>query len=175
MWVWRDDVTPGVDRGGWQLDAYDTWHWDTRSPLERVGAGTGALTNYAGRSDAGDRAIAAIGAPPPEYTPIFHAMTEDRTQRSPWVGARVPEPHPGSGPLPIQDAPREPAARGLAAVPTVPPPPVGDDRPLSAEEELRLRAERRRRPRAAETPAGGGRHTMRPRAETPEGRHALRR
>lgn len=186
MWVWRDDMTRGVDQGGWALDASGSWTWGAPSPLERSGAGTVAPRGYTGpgeprpaqrservlaRPGAGDRALAALGAPPAEYTPIFHALSEDRTRRHDdrWSGARVPEPHPGSGPLPVQG--------GLSAVPTVPPPPAsGDEHPAaSADDELRRRAERRRRPRTVEAAPVSGRHTLLPREEPREGRHALRR
>ncbi len=187
MWVWRDDVTPGVDQGGWRLDAYGTWTWDEPSSLDRAGAGTSAVRGYSGPGEpraarprervvagpgAGDRALAAVGALPAEYTPIFHALTEDRTRRydDRWAGARVPEPHPGSGALPVQDS------RGaLSPVPTVPPPPADGLGAVSAEEELRRRAERRRRPRSVEQAPAGGRHTLLPRDEPQEGRHVLRR
>ena len=140
-----------------------------------------------------DRAIAALDGDP---TPIFHELTEDRS-REPWdtdarraratrdARVHVPEPHPGSGPLPVQD-PSAPSRRGgLGAVPTVPPPaPDGStaaglaarDVPESPEDELRRRAERRRRPLGdgRDTEREGGRHTWR-REEVHTGRHALRR
>jgi hypothetical protein len=187
--------------------------WDEVSPLERPGAGTGALrgrglsAGASGRTRderlTGDRALAALEHADP--TPIFHELAVDRrerprreTQRS---GARpveretqrrgsrsserswrdrdavsVPEPHPGSGPLPIQDGG---SRRGLAEVPTVPPPagPMSDGAE-SPEDELRRRAERRRRPLGTAGGRGedreGGRHTWRG-EEIRTGRHALRR
>lgn len=200
MWVWRDDLGSGAAAGGWRLDRNNTWVWEEPSPLERAGAGVGALRGYAGSAPAidrrraersvrpepavGDRALATLGDDP---TPIFHELSVDRSRDIPRPSWRdrdrdavhVPEPHPGSGALPIQD--------GLGVVPTVPPPPLPGTTPdrgaavpelaESAEDELRRRAERRRRPLAddrADTAREGGRHTWR-REETRTGRHALRR
>jgi hypothetical protein len=216
VWVWRDDLGSGGAHGsgGWRLDAYGTWVWDEPSPLERPGAGTGALRERvlsaggSGRARderrTGDRALAALDHADP--TPIFHELAVDRRERprreTPRSGARsteretqretrrgarsvepswrdrdavsVPEPHPGSGPLPIQDG-----GRGLADVPTVPPPAgPGSGVAESPEDELRRRAERRRRPLGAgggrDDDREGGRHTWRS-EETRTGRHALRR
>jgi hypothetical protein len=201
VWVWRDDLGSGAagsGGGGWRLDAYGTWVWDEPSPLDRPGAGIGALRERAGdertrreRSGLGDRALATLerghgGGEDP--TPIFHELTVDRSRRVTRRPSRrdrdavaVPEPHPGSGPLPIQDGGRR---RGLQDVPTVPPPALDGSASLpefaeSAEDELRRRAERRRRPlgSAGETRDAdreGGRHTWR-REEVHTGRHALRR
>ncbi len=70
--------------------------------------------------------------------------------------ASIPEPHPGSGPFPAQARTR----RGLAPVESVPPPAREGDGPVgSAEDELRRRAERRRRPRVEPE---SGRHALRP-------------
>ncbi|WP_133251862.1 hypothetical protein [Actinomycetospora cinnamomea] len=200
--MWRDDLGSGAAAsggGGWRLDAYGTWVWDEPSPLERPGAGIGALRARGGDDErarrdlsaVGDRALATLdrgyddrvgdrGDP----TPIFHELTVDRSRRVTRRPARrdreavaVPEPHPGSGPLPVQDGGR---GRGLREVPTVPPPPVAPEFAESPEDELRRRAERRRRPlgSAGETPREadreGGRHTWR-REEVRTGRHALRR
>jgi hypothetical protein len=185
VWVWRDDLgsgDAGTGPGGWRVDAYGEWTWDEPSPLERPGAGIGALQRPGTTArGAGDRALATLGRPG-EPTPIFHALTEDRTQSPPRRGYRdrdvlpVPEPHPGSGPLPVQDPSGQ---RGLSDVPTVPPPALGGSAPSeveaeSPEDELRRRAERRRRPRAEEGSAEGGRHAWR-REESRTGRHALRR
>jgi len=185
VWVWRDDMGSGEARsgsGGWRLDAYGTWVWDEPSPLERPGAGIGALQRAEPTAPrvGGDRALATLGTSGSEPTPIFHELTEDRTR--PRRGYRdrdalaVPEPHPGSGPLPVQD----PSGRrrpGLAEVPTVPPPAVDGSSSArleeSPEDELRRRAERRRRPRAEESRSEGGRHAWR--EEIRGGRHALRR
>src|SRR4051794_41938354 len=73
VWVWRDDLGSGGEHGGsggWRLDAYGTWVWDEVSPLERPGAGTGALrgrglsAGASGRTRderlTGDRALAAL-------------------------------------------------------------------------------------------------------------------
>lgn len=205
MWVWRDDLGSGGTyggaggSGGWRLDAYGTWVWDEPSPLERFGAGPEALRRVsagasrpsAGERTTGDRALAALRHGDP--TPIFHELTVDRTHRGPrretqrrgdrptersWRdrdALHVPEPHPGSGPLPVQDPEAGYRRRGLAEVPMVPAlaaPEVGE----SPEDELRRRAERRRRPLAAvrDEDHEGGRHTWR-REEVRTGRHALRR
>jgi hypothetical protein len=193
--------------------------WDEPSLLERPGAGTGALREYAvpapsagtGRSRGegrverrrgrrgGDRALAALEHDDP--TPIFHELTVDRSRvsrREPSRGGtrrgerswrdrdavHVPEPHPGSGPLPVQDPYGDAGRRrGLTEVPTVPPPAVGGSGSRGAvpglaespEDELRRRAERRRRPLdAAGGERAGGRHTWRA-EEARTGRHALRR
>ncbi|WP_285650978.1 hypothetical protein [Actinomycetospora sp. NBRC 106375] len=202
--MWRDDLGSGAasgGAGGWRLDAYGTWVWDEPSVLERPGAGTDALRRAAGsagtrgtgvvrrqrpargaRPGAGDRAIAALGDDP---TPIFHELTEDRSRPAPRV--HVPEPHPGSGPLPVQDPTAASRRGGLDAVPTVPPPALDGsssaglgtgarDTAESPEDELRRRAERRRRPLGdgREADREGGRHTWR-REEVRTGRHALRR
>jgi hypothetical protein len=203
VWVWRDDLGSGGalgGAGGWRLDGNNTWVWEEPSPLDRPGAGTGALRGYAGsapvvdqrrpergterRTDrpVGDRALATLGDDP---TPIFHELSVDRSRNIPRPSWRerdrdavhVPEPHPGSGALPIQDEEwAQHHGRGLRDVPTVPPPPA----PGAAEDpedELRRRAERRRRPMSdTREDAGreGGRHTWR-REETRSGRHALRR
>ena len=196
MWVWREDQgSGGVGGGGWRLDAYGTWVWDEASPLERPGAGIGALRGRGGddrvraeraeRPMVGDRALATLDRDA-EPTPIFHELTVDRSRRVPRRrparrdAVHVPEPHPGSGALPVQDgSARYGARRGLQDVPTVPPP-AGPDfggAPESPEDELRRRAERRRRPMAgtgADAPQEGGRHTWR-REEVRTGRHALRR
>lgn len=201
MWVWRDDLGSGGasdGAGGWRLDAYGTWVWDEPSPLERPGAGVGALRprgeagpeRAGGDRTYGDRALARLGHAEP--TPIFQELTVDRSRRPAWGGVSVPEPHPGSGPLPVQD----PTGRrsGLREVPTVPPPALDGSssaglrreradlrsvpRDESPEEELRRRAERRRRPRSAaadrDAAPEGGRHAWR-REEVRTGRHALRR
>lgn len=215
MWVWRDDLGSGGETGGsggWRLDAYGTWVWDEPSVLERAGAGTGALRGrgapvreLGGRR--GDRALAALEHADP--TPIFNELSTDRSRRGPrretvvrgsraaersWRerdAVSIPEPHPGSGALPVQDPyGGSGSARGLAEVPTVPPPAldgsssVARRRPselpetaASAEDELRRRAERRRRPLTSVDADGdrdGGRHTWR-RDEVRTGRHALRR
>ena len=39
MWEWREESA----RGRWRLDRWGSWVWDEPSPLERPGAGTGAL------------------------------------------------------------------------------------------------------------------------------------
>ncbi|MFC5136877.1 hypothetical protein ACFPK1_01420 [Actinomycetospora rhizophila] len=156
--------------------------WDEPSPLERPGAGIGALRRAeptAPRAVRGDRALATLGDPGAEPTPIFHELTEDRTRPRRAYRDRdalaVPEPHPGSGPLPVQDPSGR--RRGLAEVPTVPPPAVDGSSAAgldeSPEDELRRRAERRRRPRADEARGEGGRHAWR--EELRGGRHALRR
>lgn len=188
MWVWRDESGFGdapSGAGGWRLDAYGTWVWDEPSPLERPDAGIGALRRAEPAPAArpvpggGDRALATLGHGGAEPTPIFHELTEDRTRSVPRRRIRrdretvaVPEPHPGSGPLPVQDGRRR---GGLSEVPTVPPPAVGgsDADVESPEDELRRRAERRRRPRGEEARAEGGRHAWREEIRT--GRHALRR
>jgi len=206
VWVWRDDLGSGGalgGAGGWRLDGNNTWVWEEPSPLDRPGAGTGALRGYAGsapvvdqrrterRTDrrrerpVGDRALATLGDDP---TPIFHELSVDRSRNIPRPSWRerdrdavhVPEPHPGSGALPIQDEEWAQRAqhhgRGLRDVPTVPPPPA-PEAAENPEDELRRRAERRRRPMGdARDDAGreGGRHTWR-REETRSGRHALRR
>jgi hypothetical protein len=221
VWVWRDDLGSGSDGrgGGWRLDAYGTWVWDEPSLLERPGAGMDALRRTAvggerpierprrsgeRRDGRGDRALAALEHADP--TPIFHELTVDRSRprreprrepRRDRDAVRVPEPHPGSGPLPVQDAEgrrdeRRRDRSGLREVPTVPPPAVDGSGSASrrlpeptpaetAEDELRRRAERRRRPRATERAEHterddreGGRHTWR-REEERTGRHALRR
>ena len=207
VWVWRDDLGSGGalgGAGGWRLDGNNTWVWEEPSPLDRPGAGTGALRGYAGsapvvdqrrterRTDrrterrterpVGDRALATLGDDP---TPIFHELSVDRSRNIPRPSWRerdrdavhVPEPHPGSGALPIQDEEwAQHHGRGLRDVPTVPPPPA-PEAAENPEDELRRRAERRRRPMGdARDDAGreGGRHTWR-REETRSGRHALRR
>lgn len=184
MWVWRDELVSGSGRsgaGGWRLDASGTWVWDEPSLLERRGAGVGALRRPEAPARArevrasGDRALATLGSAVSEPTPIFHELTEDRTRprRARHDVVSVPEPHPGSGPLPVQDPSGR--RRGLAEVPTVPPPAVGGSSAAaeSPEDELRRRAERRRRPRAEEGAGEGGRHAWR--EEIRGGRHALRR
>jgi hypothetical protein len=203
VWVWRDDLGSGAAEGrggGWRLDAYGTWVWDEPSPLERPGAGMDALrrasaggARRSGRRG-GDTALAALDHADP--TPIFHELTVDRSRprrepsRRDRDAVRVPEPHPGSGPLPVQDADgRRRGRSGLGDVPTVPPPALDGSSSAglpapelaeTTEDELRRRAERRRRPRAAERTARsaeereGGRHTWR-REEDRTGRHALRR
>lgn len=205
MWVWRDETALGT-RGssgsggyarssgatpGWRLDARGTWTWDEPSMLEREGVGVGALRHGFAAEPAPAPVPAARAAEPGlAGTPIFQALTADHSRRATlravpddgWSDDRyapsVPEPHPGSGPLPIQDA-RGPVRRsGLAEVPTVPPPPgpgeVADAAAESPEDELRRRAERRRRPRQEpEAPVGGGRHAMRA-AQPAGGRHAMR-
>ena len=132
VWVWRDDLGSGGAlgaAGGWRLDGNNTWVWEEPSPLDRPGAGTGALRGYAGGAGAlpsstsdgperrperrterpvGDRALATLGDDP---TPIFHELSVDRSRNIPRPSWRerdrdavhVPEPHPGSGALPIQD------------------------------------------------------------------------
>lgn len=194
---------------GWRLDAYGTWTWDEPSLLEREGVGVGALRgDVASRRSGSGRAPAARGAETRAAettlggTPIFHALTVDRRRRETlravpgprdrWAdderprrradsGPSIPEPHPGSGPLPIQDAEDGRGRRGLAAVPTVPPPPLPgassapaghDDVAESPQDELRRRAERRRRPHRAEEDAEAGRHAMR-RPAASGGRHAM--
>ncbi|MEJ2864530.1 hypothetical protein [Actinomycetospora flava] len=183
--------------GGWRLDAYGTWVWDEPSPLERPGAGIGALRRAeptARETRVGaDRALATLGQTGGEPTPIFHELTEDRTRPRRAYRDRdalaVPEPHPGSGPLPVQDGSGRRRGR-LSEVPTVPPPAVDGSSSAalrlredgssaagldeSPEDELRRRAERRRRPRSDEARGdGGGRHAWR--EEIRGGRHALRR
>lgn len=186
MWVWRDDMA----RGGWRLDAYGTWIWDEPSPLDRAGAGTGALAGYAGASRGAvgllDAPRLAPEVPASEPTPIFRDLTADRIRRDPWdtrhdegPWAAVPEPHPGSGPLPVQDPDGRYGDRALASVPTVPPPPLPSEPtayPVSSEspeDELRRRAERRRRPRADTSESSSARHSWR-REEPHSGRHSLR-
>ena len=194
MWVWRDDQGSGGVGGGWRLDAYGTWVWDEASPLDRPGAGIGALRGHGGgdrvrpeRPTVGDRALATLDRDA-EPTPIFHELTVDRSRAAPRRrparrdAVHVPEPHPGSGALPVQDgSARYGARRGLQDVPTVPPPAVDGSSSAAlaerAEDELRRRAERRRRPMnatGADAPSDGGRHTWR-REEVRTGRHALRR
>jgi hypothetical protein len=199
VWVWRDDLGSGgasAGAGGWRLDAYGTWVWDEPSPLERPGAGVGAFRPRGEhvvareRAAGGDRALARLGHAEP--TPIFQELTVDRSRRPVRGTVSVPEPHPGSGPLPVQD----PTGRrsGLREVPTVPPPALDGSssaglrseradlrsvsRDESPEEELRRRAERRRRPRSAaddrDAAPEGGRHAWK-REEARTGRHALRR
>jgi hypothetical protein len=209
VWVWRDDLGSGGalgGAGGWRLDGNNTWVWEEPSPLDQPGAGTGALRGYAGGVGSapvadqrrperrperrtgrpvGDRALATLGDDP---TPIFHELSVDRSRNIPRPSWRerdrdavhVPEPHPGSGALPIQDEEWAQRAqhrgRGLREVPTVPPPPA-PEAAENPEDELRRRAERRRRPMGeSREDAGreGGRHTWR-REETRSGRHALRR
>ncbi|MDF2975915.1 MAG: hypothetical protein K0S40_643 [Actinomycetospora sp.] len=197
MWVWREDQgSGGVGGGGWRLDAYGTWVWDEASPLDRPGAGIGALRGRVGddrrpeRPTIGDRALATLDRDArdrtAEPTPIFHELTVDRSRSVPRRrparrdAVHVPEPHPGSGALPVQDGSAGYGARrGLQDVPTVPPPawPELGCAPESPEDELRRRAERRRRPltgSGADAPSEGGRHTWR-REEVRTGRHALRR
>lgn len=201
MWVWREDRvdTAGgafdgaLDRsGGWRLDVTGAWTWDDGAPrAERGGA------DPRRRDDAGG-ALALLPAPVrpggDDETPIFRAVSDDHSRRAlhPIDGApawaAIPEPHPGSGPLPVQD----PGGRRLAAVPTVPPPAVsgeheghggygghegheGHDGPVeSPEDEMRRRAERRRRGRSVDEIAAGvrrGRHALR--ADEPRaGRHS---
>ena len=206
MWVWRDDMGSGgaSGGGGWRLDVSGTWVWDEPSPLERPGAGVGALRGRGGddrvraeRREVGDRALAVLEHGGAEPTPIFHELTVDRSRRVSRRPARrerdavhVPQPHPGSGPLPIQDPAdgRGRARRGLQEVPTVPPPALDGSSSAALrlpdpelaetpEDELRRRAERRRRPQSSAVPESreeGGRHTWR-REEVRTGRHALRR
>jgi hypothetical protein len=84
----------------------------------------------------------------------FEPRRGEREGRGERARRSIPEPHPGSGSFP---APAR--QRGLAPVETAPPPPPWDEeRPLSAEDELRRRAERRRRPR---TEPESGRHVLR--------------
>lgn len=201
MWVWRDDTAlarrgtaPEGGSPGWRLDAAGTWAWDEPSLLERAGVGVGALRSGFSAEAAIARAVSVVPAartaePGMAGTPIFHALSEDRSRRSVLravpdadrAAPSVPEPHPGSGPLPIQDpsATGGRARRGLAEVPTVPPPPAGgasdEQAAESPEDELRRRAERRRRPRTEPeaAPVGGGRHAMRD-AQVTGGRHAMR-
>ena len=55
VWVWRDDLGSGGalgGAGGWRLDGNNTWVWEEPSPLDRPGAGTGALRGYAGGAGA---------------------------------------------------------------------------------------------------------------------------
>ena len=115
-------------------------------------------------------ALAATPGDPFEAEPIFrsvaHSVSEERhyengryrhaPHAAPERHGYIPEPHPGSGPFPAQGGGR----RRLAPVEEVPPPPAQHDLgPVaSAEDELRRRAERRRRPRVEPE---SGRHVLR--------------
>ncbi|WP_345424472.1 hypothetical protein [Actinomycetospora chlora] len=206
-WVW--DEPSLLERPGAGMDALRRTAVGGERPIERprrsVERREAERRDGERRADrGGDRALAALDHADP--TPIFHELTVDRSRprREPRREARrdrdavrVPEPHPGSGPLPVQDAEgrrdeRRRDRSGLREVPTVPPPAVDGSGSASrrlpeptpaetAEDELRRRAERRRRPRAAERAEEdehdhleGGRHTWR-REEERTGRHALRR
>ena len=172
MWVWREETV----RGGWRLDSTGSWTYDEPARLERVGPPRDpdriARERFvrAQRARSEGRRPAPVGARPEfEATPIFrsvaHEVREWRDERYPEprreVGRRaepaIPEPHPGSGPFPAQARTR----RGLASVESVPPPArEGDVGPVgSADDELRRRAERRRRPRVEPE---SGRHALRP-------------
>lgn len=189
MWIWREDRedTAGGSfdrhdraRGGWHVDTYGAWNWQDEHPAR------GGLALLPAPSEA--------WSVPDEWadeTPIFNAVSDDHSRRArlrPIEGAAswaaIPEPNPGSGPLPIQDPSGRARSGHLAAVPTVPPPSeAGDDReglaePVrrgGAEDELRRRAERRRRPRTESTERrGAGRHAMRDDdGPVSGGRHAL--
>lgn len=196
MWVWRDEAVYGTggagsaggtwvpEQGryggrGWRLDASGTWAWDEPSPLERPGIGVDALRGARTRSTE-PVPDARVGD---DATPIFHALTVDRTRRT--ILRAVPDA------VDARDASGcAPRRRGLADVPTVPPPPapggsapgaayVADAPPAGAEspaDELRRRAERRRRPHGVASTDGGssrGRHALRT-AEPVGGRHAMR-
>ena len=151
MWEWREDTRPG----GWRLDAAGTWTWGAVPPHRWVD----------------------------EPTPIFRAVASDweRHGREHVAGHRIvgdtarerghlptlPEPRPGSGPLPIQ-RPQDPGRRReLTSVEATPPPlPQG-----GSEDEPRRRAKHRRPPQAA-PPSAGGRHALQPREED-AGHHML--
>ncbi|MDL5154898.1 hypothetical protein [Actinomycetospora termitidis] len=180
MWVWRDETV----RGGWRLDDTGSWRYDEPARLESVGAPGRRerpeadarvreqwarerfLADQRARRERLRPALASTPGDPFEAEPIFrsvaHEVREERRYEDGRYrhapsdrGARIPEPHPGSGPFPAQDGGR----RRLAPVDEVPPPGVGDfDPAVSPEEEMRRRAERRRRPQAE--PAGG-RHVLR--------------
>lgn len=215
MWVWRDETV----RGGWRLDGTGSWSYEEPARLARVGAARDprhdelrAREEFAreqrARQERMQPAMAALPGDPFEPEPIFRSVAhETRTGRGErhYDGeryrhafrqgpARIPEPHPGSGPFPAQqdearydrydevrydepryDEPRydprhdearydrsrydEPRHRGLAPVAAVPAPPApGYEAAVSPEEELRRRAERRRRPRVEPE---SGRHTLR--------------
>ncbi|MEJ2870005.1 hypothetical protein WCD74_19715 [Actinomycetospora sp. OC33-EN08] len=183
MWVWRDETV----RGGWRLDDTGSWAYDEPARLEPVGASGRRerpevdprrreqwarerfLADQRARQERLRPALASTPGDPFEAEPIFrsvaHEVSEerryedgryrhvpsDRADRGAWI----PAPHPGSGPFPAQDAGR----RRLAPVDAVPPPGLDDLGPAaSPEEELRRRAERRRRPR---TEPESGRHVLR--------------
>jgi hypothetical protein len=181
MWVWREESV----RGGWRLDSYGRWTYDEPARLERVGAPrepaeSERLAHERLARERYERARRAEGArpaltavPPLEATPIFRSVAhevrasrderrhdrydryEERDRRA---APAIPEPHPGSGPFPAQGRSR----RGLAPVESVPAPPAPSEDepgyPSSAEDEMRRRAERRRRPRVE---PDSGRHVLR--------------
>ena len=217
MWVWRDETV----RGGWRLDGTGSWSYEEPARLARVGAAARdprhdelrAREQFAreqrARQERLQPAMAALPGDPFEE-PIFRSVAHEtravREERH-YDGeryrhayrqgpARIPEPHPGSGPFPAQhdearydprhdrarydearydearydearyDEPRydqarydEPRHRGLAPVAAVPAPPApGHAAVATPEDEMRRRAERRRRPRVEPE---SGRHTLR--------------
>lgn len=208
MWVWRDETV----RGGWRLDGTGSWSYEEPARLARVGAAARdprhdelrAREQFAreqrARQERMQPAMAALPGDPFEPEPIFRSVAHEtravreerhydgeRYRHSYRQGpARIPEPHPGSGPFPAQhdearydearydprhdrvryDEARhderrhdEPRHRGLRPVAAVPAPPApGHEAAVSPEEELRRRAERRRRPRVEPE---SGRHTLR--------------
>ena len=214
MWVWRDETV----RGGWRLDGTGSWSYEEPARLARVGAAARdprhdelrAREQFAreqrARQERMQPAMAALPGDPFEPEPIFRSVAHEtravREERH-YDGeryrhayrqgpARIPEPHPGSGPFPAQHDearydPRYDEARCDAPVPRHEPgttspgttrsattspataasarwrpcrrPPRPATRPRSSpEEELRRRAERRRRPRVEPE---SGRHTLR--------------
>lgn len=181
MWVWRDETV----RGGWRLDNTGSWTYDDPARLQPVGASRRAehdarareqwarerfLADQRARQERLRPALATMPGDPFESEPIFRSVAHEVSQERRYEGGRyhhaphapaerhgwIPEPHPGSGPFPAQDGGR----RRLAPVDEVPPPPVPADLgPVgSPEDELRRRAERRRRPRSE---PDGGRHVLR--------------
>ena len=208
MWEWREDTTRGGWRldayGTWTweegspLSRFDAGPSALRGAERRQPAMAGLPDARREVRPGRERPLYAVPEPARpvrqdiDATPIFRAVATDRERRrhewedrgrpTRWDDAYeapfVPEPHPGSGALPVQrpeDVRRADVTRrrGLAAVDAVPPPPPGGV--VTAEDEVRRRAERRRRPQAVEsTPAHGGRHALLPREE-PSGRHVLRR
>lgn len=177
MWVWREETV----RGGWRLDSTGSWTYDEPARLERVGppreprdddrlARERFVRAQRARSE-GRRPVPVGPRPDFEATPIFRSVAhevrewrderrvddrypEPRREPGHRPGPAIPEPHPGSGPFPAPPRSR----RGLAPVESVPPPARVDDTG-SADDELRRRAERRRRPRVEPE---SGRHALRP-------------
>ncbi|GAA4842669.1 hypothetical protein GCM10023201_36280 [Actinomycetospora corticicola] len=187
MWVWRDETVRGGWRldntGSWRYD--EPARLEPVGAPRRVEPDARAREQWARERFLADQrarqerlrpALAATPGDPFEAEPIFRSVAHEVREERRYEGGRyrhaahapaerhgyIPEPHPGSGPFPAQDGGR----RRLAPVDEVPPPPVAPVPPVapdlgpvaSAEEELRRRAERRRRPHAE--PAGG-RHVLR--------------
>lgn len=185
MWVWREETVRGGWRldstGSWtydepaRLERVRSPRRDRDVESERLARERLAREQRA-RAEYRRPALAAV---PPlaelDATPIFRSVAHEarswrderrredrygrperreREVRSRRAEPAIPRPHPGSGPFPAQG----PRRRGLAPVESVPPPSWDDDRPVSTEDELRRRAERRRRPQAEPE---SGRHVLR--------------